>query len=203
MNGMRQTPLFPERHNSKTFQLVDTPIKRKGNFMKITFEDKEYYLQDGIWFCGYKKASQPIQDKLNFQAKKELQLWEEALIEVPEILQASKLAEKRNDLLRALVLARKAYEVTDFKVSVAARVSHLYRKLGEPEEAIKWTEEFARTTHVPLLNTRAAAFADIGEYLQAKKVVGKSLSISPGNPEAFELLNRVQAEYPGTYHDLF
>ena len=93
MNGMRQTPLFPERHNSKTFQLVDTPIKRKGNFMKITIEDKEYYLQDGIWFCGYKKASQPIQDKLNFQAKKDLQLWEEALIEVPEILQASKLAE--------------------------------------------------------------------------------------------------------------
>ncbi len=118
-------------------------------------------------------------------------------------MQASKLSEKRNDLPRALVLARKAYEVTDFTVSVAARVSHVYRQLGGTEEAIKWTEEFASTTHVPLLNTRAAAFADIGEYLQSKKVVGKSLSISPGNPEAFELLNRVQAEYPGTYHDLF
>jgi tetratricopeptide (TPR) repeat protein len=171
--------------------------------MDIDFEGKEYHLREGIWFCGYKKAPQFIQDQLNSQAEEDLHLREEALIGVPEILQASKLAEKRNDLLRALALARKAYEVTDFKVSVAARVGHLYRKLGEPEEAIKWTEAFARTTYVPLLNTRAAAFADIGEYLQAKKVAGKSLSIRPGNAEAFELLNRVQSEYPGAYYDLF
>ena len=113
------------------------------------------------------------------------------------------LEKKRKDLLRALVLARKAYETADSKIFVAARVSCLYRKLGEPDKALQWTEPYARSTYVPLLNSRAAAFADIGEYLQAKKLAGKSLSISPGNSDAFDLLDRVHSEYPGAYYELF
>ena len=171
--------------------------------MKIHYKDKQYELRDGIWFLGYKKAPQDIQDRLNSQVENELHAWEEDLTEVSEILEASKLAEKRKDLLRALVLARKAYETADSKIFVAARVSCLYRKLGEPDKALQWTEPYARSTYVPLLNSRAAAFADIGEYLQAKKLAGKSLSISPGNSDAFDLLDRVHSEYPGAYYELF
>lgn len=83
------------------------------DLMKIHYKDKQYELRDGIWFLGYKKAPQDIQDRLNSQVENELHAWEEDLTEVSEILEASKLAEKRKDLLRALVLARKAYETAD------------------------------------------------------------------------------------------
>ena len=171
--------------------------------MHITFNGTEYRLQDGIWFTGYEKAPQLVQDDLNKAAKDDFFEQEESLSDVADVIKASEIAEKRRDFIRALVLARRAYELANFKVGVAARVSNLFRKLGKSEEALQWTEPYSRTTHVPLLNTRSASFADIGEYLQAKKLAERSLAISPGNTEASALLKRIKSEYPGADYDLF
>ena len=57
--------------------------------MHITFNGTEYRLQDGIWFTGYKKAPQLIQDDLNKAAKDDFLEQEESLSDVSDVIKAS------------------------------------------------------------------------------------------------------------------
>lgn len=107
-------------------------------------------------------------------------------------------ARENRQLGRAEELARRMLQLDPTNGAGAALLCAVLRDQGMPKLALAHTAIYQHLNHLPLLTSRAAALCDIGEWKEAKKVIGRVLAMQKSE-EAFNVVMRIKAARPELY----
>jgi tetratricopeptide (TPR) repeat protein len=174
--------------------------KNQEATMEIELDGKRYRRNGSSWYEAKTFLTPPLTivrqlDRLldHSPSRKEL-----GLTDVEELLRRAHDASLSGLHGRVEALARRALKVEPGHLGALAVLSSALRAQGRARQALKETEPWSRNSYGPLLTSRAAALCDIGQWAEAKRVIGRVLAMGPTD-EAWSVMRRIKAARPDLY----
>lgn len=177
----------------------DQTFWRNGDTVYLRHEDQSY-LWDGHEWCDSNYITLPssLSATLNTRLADYLATEDRLIDDVEELLERAIYARDAQQYQRSESLARRVLTKVPGNPPALAVLCATLRARGKPQQALDETADSVRLSYPPLLNSRAAALCDVGQWAEAKRVVGRSLAIQKSE-EAFAVVRRIKAAFPELY----
>jgi four helix bundle protein len=160
----------------------------------------ERYRWDGKGWCdsNYVTTPQVVVQQLNGLLTKQLAVEDREITDCYELLRRARYARENQQHDRASRLARQVIRLDPGNCGAAAVLCATLRARGRSREALSETITFVKAANSALLTSRAAAYCDLDMWEQAKKEVGRSLTMEKSDM-AFAVVDRIKAARPELY----
>ena len=191
-SGEKDIPDLKNTGKRKSFEL-----KTKEEKYSFDYEGKSYIWDENRGWRDEMGMVPPIAkiEQLNKLLEKEITKADKTIKNVNELLKRARTARDNNQLKRACNLCRRVLKKEEKNKIARAIFSSILRKQGEPEKALKVTEDYKNSTDKILLTSRAAAYCDIGEWEKAKKTIDRVLGLKE-SPDARNVWRRIKKNRP-------
>lgn len=118
--------------------------------------------------------------------------------DIPLLLERARTAREALQHRRSEKLARQCLKLSPGNPMALAVLCAALRAKGQPQKAVRETDEYSGSNHLPLLTSRAAALCDLRRWKEAKRTISHALAIG-NSEEAFNVMHRIKAERPDLY----
>jgi hypothetical protein len=167
--------------------------------VEIVLDNQTYTWHNNHWRDDqFLTPPKTIIKRLNPLLEAQLASSDQENTDIGQLVQMARDARDNGQYGRAVKLARRIMQLQPDNHMGPAVLSAALRAWGKSELALKETDAFRHTGNTALLNSRAAAYCDLGMWEEAKETVGRSLAIA-ASEEAFLIVNRIKSVRPNLY----
>lgn len=158
---------------------------------KYELDGETYYFNNGKWLTSnYMSAPTAVLGKLNKLLADDSS--EKSVEDVIKILDGAKQSDNTHLALKMAQDALNKATPSDLRL-LLPRITSLYRKNDQPEEAIRFAKEYIdqyekKVCSPALFTSLAAAYCDLGRIEDARKYANRARALS-GNSSSVELMS--------------
>ncbi len=167
----------------------------------IALEGRTYTWNGKGWVDArtFTKPPQVVILELNKLLAGQLRHEDEAIEDSSQLLERARMARDSGQWARAQALVTRVLATRPGDPGSLAILCSALRAQGTPELALEMTEPFKGSSYPPLLTSRAAALCDLGQWEEAKQVIGRVLAQPGEHAEAWAVVHRVKSACPKLY----
>ena len=147
---------------------------------KEIFMDGSAYIWNGNrWYQASSFLTPPTSAiiKLEIFLLAALQEEDSKISDIDDLLDRARQAGEAHQQERAVAIAQRVLKVEPLNAGAAEILCSALRALSRPGQAIKETQAFKDTDHVPLLIARAAALCDLEKWAEASSEIKRARAL--------------------------
>lgn len=165
----------------------------------IELDGQMYTWDGGRWFdASFLIPPTSIVSKLNALIADGLNEEDAKISNSKELISRARKARAAGQYDRAEQIARRVLTRDPGNLPGLSVLCAVLRQKGLPEKAVEETEPFKNSSNTFLLTSRAAALCDLERWEEAKKEIGRVLTIK-SSEEAFLVVKRIKKARPDLY----